>query len=233
MDAVEKTKTSPKMRAFSVLETTEDTGGIVFSRHAVSARREGASQFGDGDFFGVTCRRAPWADAYADLEEDIPARLMIEHGWNFECTGCGERISEHWLECEGLPVEGVIGSQHSAIFCCDSCRARHAAVETLKKEAKDEYLGRLRAIVLKRFPGVRFVTGEFREHAYVEHHDGVCVVEQAFVSFEFPGMKLGPATYRVDQYQRGGRHGPPELVLTVCRGDLEAFESWAGTSAKD
>lgn len=47
------------LKAYSVTEEYENTGGIIFAEHNIVARRIGASEYADGDFHAVTCRRAP------------------------------------------------------------------------------------------------------------------------------------------------------------------------------
>jgi hypothetical protein len=78
---------SVAIKAYQVLETGDGTGGIIYAKTNAQARREGACTFGSGDFFGVECRRASWADQYAPHG---PSRSdLFEMGWWFECEECG------------------------------------------------------------------------------------------------------------------------------------------------
>jgi hypothetical protein len=148
--ALASDKAKKPLRAFAVTETCEGTGGIVFARHNVVARREGACQFSDGDFHSVECRRAPWADQFAS-DKIVPVSAMIWAGWHFECTGCGRRIDEDlpsaWENevAPGEPIKGanlryarwnpdhVIGYQHSLVFCRRACQVAYDKEEAEKK----------------------------------------------------------------------------------------------------
>ncbi len=94
-------------RAYAVLEDSESTGGIVFARSNVEARRIGAAIYHDGEFSGRHCNRVPWADAY-EPEGNVPASVCIDNGWHFECCGCGANIDSDWLYDNDLTIEGVI-----------------------------------------------------------------------------------------------------------------------------
>jgi hypothetical protein len=217
---------SNEFKAYSVLEECENTGGIVFAKHAITARKDGASLYNGGEFYGMSCRRAHWADKYAS-EGTVPAKLMIEHGWHFECSGCSQRIDEHWLDDKGLPLDGVIGEQNGPVFCCRRCEVRHDKREKRREEQQAAAIKMLRRMVLKRFPNVAFVVGRFNEHAFCTEHKGAWVIEQAVVSFDFPGMKYGPACLRLD---RGAayfeRIGPVMPEYSCCYGDRGAFNAF-------
>lgn len=236
---------SNQIKAYAVTESFEDTGGIVFARHAVTARRVGACEYADSDFSNVSCRRAPWADHCADTGI-VPASLMVECGWHFECFGCGRRIDsdlpDAWEnESYDAPARElvlarrryrkwkpshVIGTQHSAVFCDQQCKDDHDADEAERKRRQDHAIGVFKRKVLKRFPGVQFCDdGWSKPHAYATKENGRWRVKQVAVSFEFPGMKHGPANYRWDApstYRKAEK-----AHFTCCTGDREAFESWA------
>lgn len=221
-------KSSAMLKAFAVTEECENTGGIVFARHAVTARRLGASEYNGGEFEGVSCRRAPWADEWADKQEDVPVQLMIAHGWHFECCGCGHRIDEDYLHENDLLIADVIGTQRSSVFCNEICKAEEALRDAIKRDREKRMLAIMRERVLKRFPGVEFATeGNWAQHAYAEKRNGSWQVSQAVVSFKFPGMVHGPATYRFDlDYHKVG---PVRPHVSCCNGDRDAFEAWAAS----
>jgi len=216
-------------KAYAVLEDGENTGGIVWAEHAVVARREGASIFGGGEFGGMSCKRAPWADGYSD--KPLPISLMIENGWRFECGGCGETISEDWLYDEDLPLEGVIGFQHSMVYCSEICECRDKLERAIKRDHERRAIEALRAYVLKRFPGVTIGTKDnWAPHAYASDHGGAWQVRQVVISFEFPGQKIAPATCRIDRDQQNRQLiGPIRPEYSCCVGDREAFEVWAAS----
>lgn len=219
------------LKAYAVLEDCENTGGIVFAKHAVVARRKGAHQFGDGEFAGLSCRRAPWADAFAD--KPIPAKVMIANGWHFECCGCGATIDEDFLHDEDLPLGGVVGSQHSRIYCSQICEARDNLERAIKADHERRAIEALKAFVHRRFPGVRFAEKDnWRPHAYAEQRDGTWQVAQAIVAFEFPGMKIGAATCRIQRSFPADKFvGPIWPQYECCFGDREIFEAWAASPA--
>jgi hypothetical protein len=217
------------LQAYAVLEDCENTGGIVFAEHAIVARREGAERYNDGDFSGVTCRRAPWADAFAG--KPIPAKVMIAHGWHFECCGCGATIDEDWLHDQDLPLDGVIGVEHSQIYCCEVCEAQENLRRAIARDHQRRAIEALKAFVRKRFPSARFRDdGNWAPHAYAAGRRGTWLVEQSVVAFDFPGMQIGAAQCRLERRQHNDRLiGPIRPEFSCCFGDKEAFEAWAAS----
>lgn len=212
---------APKpMKAYAVLEDTENTGGIVFARHSIVALREGACRFGDGDICGWTARRAQWADQFVDSEQ-VPASVCIDHGWNFECCGCGARIDSGWLDENEKPVDGVIGDQDTRVFCCTECLDQFNLCEERLAAARNDGLGMLREIVMKRFPDAKLG----KSHAYARNYNGRALFEEGCVYFDFPGQKIGPASinFRRSSYNM---IGPINPVFYCCSGDKEAFEAY-------
>ncbi|WEX10349.1 hypothetical protein [Chelativorans sp. AA-79] len=216
------------LRAYTVTEEYENTGAVIFAVHNVVARRLGANEYADGEFSAVSCRRAPWADAYAG--KPIPARVMIAHGWHFECSECGACIDEDWLCDNGLPLEGVIGTQHSHVFCGSRCARRYYSLRRRRKAEEQRAIEAFKAIVRRRFPDADFCDeadgDRFRErhHAYVIPGRGGWHWKQVVIAFRFPGMKIGPAHFRMDGNYR---MGPDFAGYTCCAGDKEAFEAYA------
>jgi hypothetical protein len=214
------------LKAYAVTEENENTGGIVFAEHAIVARRIGADRYNDSEFSGLTCRRAPWADEYH--ETGVPAKVMIGHGWHFECHGCGSTIDEDWLHENDLPLDRVIGFEHSSIFCHDICEAEQHLREVTKRHHERRMIETMTAWLLKRFPGVEIATeGNCKPRAYARQAGGSWSVDQAVVSFKFPGMKIGPASYRFDH----DHHiiGPVKPHIECCHGDHDVFVAWAAT----
>ncbi|WP_159953155.1 hypothetical protein [Rhizobium sp. 18065] len=223
---------SPKpVRAFAVLELGENTGGIIFARHAIAARKSGACEYSDGDITSVECRRAHWADRYAD-QRIVPAADAIAHGWRFECHGCGETMDLGWLYDNDLPVEGVIGSMDGCQFCCAECKERDATLKRQQKALGDEFIETLRAIVIRRFGNVEFCSEAFKPHTYVIEQAGALSIGQASLSFNFPGQIYAPATVIYDwpySFAWDGR-GPVKLKYSCVNGDKLAFEAFAAAT---
>lgn len=210
------------MKAYSVLEEFENTDGIVFARHAVTARRMGADRYADGDFSLVSCRRAKWADRYAETGI-VPASDMVWNGWHFECHYCGARISADYRAFKSWTPDYVIGHGEGRVFCHKGCQTAHdhetAFAERLKVRTVAHYAQRL----AKRLPGitVKPIGSDFRgSHVYVDGGR----IKQVVIDFDWPGQKIGPAAFRWDR-NVSGTNG-----ITCCFGDKEAFEAFAAAS---
>jgi hypothetical protein len=236
-DCVEVKPQKP-IRAFAVMETEENTGMIVFARHAIVARREGAGKVNGGEFEGLTCRRASWADQFSETRI-VPIKDAIKHGWHFECTGCGRRIDDEEqdedFDDDGDPIVPArpfdpIGTMMGWAYCSPECKASDDANKAEDKAAGEAFLAILDGIVMKRFPDAELLVGPggFCRHAYVQRgYSGLAMVEQAVVSFDFPGRKIAPATlrYETNDWRRAG--GPHKPNFSVCAGDVPAFNAWA------
>ncbi|MBX3482541.1 hypothetical protein [Phenylobacterium sp.] len=123
---------------------------ILFADRSVVARREGAAHL-DVEFCEVeSCRRTTWADRYWRTGE-IPASAMVEHGWHFECQGCGVRIDDDWLSEQGRTCASVVGTQHSGVFCGPDCKARETRRRALRTAFEQRWLLRLQRVVTARF----------------------------------------------------------------------------------
>lgn len=218
------------LKAFAVTENDECTGGIVFAKSSIAARRMGADEYACGEFAEVSCRRAKWADHCAQ-SGIVPAALMIECGWHFDCASCGERIDSDWLWDNGRYLEDVIGTQSSTVYCTPLCEARYHLSRAEAKHRETRWIRRFRKIIQRRFPEAKICAD--REHftgsghAYCTFYQGKWRMEQIAVSFEFPGMVIAPAVLRWDRdhRHRGGKVSKPHW--SVCQGDQAAFEAFA------
>ena len=124
---------APKpLLAYSVTEEFEGTGGIVFARSAIAARRIGAERYADGEFENAQCRRAPYADEYAESGV-VPASRLIAEGWHFECSGCSRTIDNDYLWERDIDPSDVVGTQDSSVYCNELCEA-HEALESRTTE---------------------------------------------------------------------------------------------------
>jgi len=216
------------LKAYAVLEKDECTGGIYFAHHSIVAAKAGANEYGDGELSYVTCRRAPWADEYAG--RSIPAKVAIDHGWNFECHGCGLTIDADLEGEHRLPVHGVIGTMQGNVYCCARCKWKYLKREARRKLEAAAAIEDFKAIVRTRFPDADFADDEtphMSHHAYVTQGRGGWHRSQVIVAFRFPGMTIGPAHFRMDDRHR---IGPPIAGYTCCNGDREAFEAYAAAT---
>lgn len=208
-------------KAFAVLEEDENTGGIVYAKSAVAARRLGADEYADGDFSAVSCRRAPWADDYHD--KPLPVSIMVEAGWHFECGGCGCRIDEDYLYDTGRMPEDVVGVQHSAVYCDAVCEATYALHRAKCKRLETRWLRRFAKIVKARFPDAK----PKHAHAYARSRaDGRLQIAQVSVEFDFPGRKYAMAQLAWRE-KTCWEKTYPKPAFTCSAGDKGAFEKYA------
>lgn len=208
------------LKAYSVQEEDEGTGGIVFARSSAEARRNGSCIFGDGDFNWGKARRTPWADQYAP--GPVPQLVMLDHGWWFHCNGCGVRIGDDEQEDEnGDPIEQKPIEVGTAIYCTTECRERHLVDRAEATRVQDEAKESLRAELLRRVPGAEIADDDPHRphHAHATKVDGRYVLKQVIIYFTFPGCKAGKATFRFDEIGQ-------EPQVYICNCDLEAWNAW-------
>jgi hypothetical protein len=204
--------------AYDVREDYEGHGGIIYARHAVTARRIGADEYADGDFHAITCRRAPWADRYAP--GPCPKLAMIDAGWWFECSGCQREIKDD------AGHETEVSAKHAvevgdAVYCSPRCLRNHLDEKNSRKRRELQAIQRLRKELWRKVPGVTLLG---KDHAYVQRNDRRWSVAQVIVYFEFPGSRHGSATYRQE------KGGAPEL--RVPAGDLDAWKAWRASRGR-
>lgn len=216
------------MGAYSYLETDEYTGGIIFAKSNVEARRLGANLLNMDDIGGLEVRRRKDLDKYEAT--GVPAWLLVSEGWHFGCHGCGMRIDDCSMEDASLPITGIVGTESGAIYCCHTCRMEARAEHAAQEAFGEAFLDMLKDLVRKRFPGIDHCFGEHRQYVYVPRWSRPMVVLQARVSFNFPGTKIGPAT--LEYHHCGNAHGSPIIgpvrpEFYCCKGDREAFEAFA------
>ena len=219
-------------KAYSVLETDENTGGIVFAKSNVEARRIGANLFNNGEFGGLSVARRPDLDAYEPT--GVPAAVLVEDGWHFECFGCGMRIETSNLEEMGRNAEHVVGFEGRPIYCCHACRASARAMVAGAKAFGEAFCDMLESMVRARFPKIDPCFGEHPRHHYVEAAYPFSVAD-ASVKFSFPGMKIGPASLI---YRHVGKYGariigPVRPEFVCCTGDVEAFNALTTPEPRD
>ena len=213
-------------KAFIVTEEYENNAMVVFSNHAIAARRYASSELNGGEITGFSVRRAKDLDQFEGV--GIPASVLIDRGWWFECSGCHLTINGENLDERDLTTDGVIGFYHGAVYCCKTCHDDHMARKARENEAGQAFLAMLRGLVERRLGPVEFVTGAFKEHIFAQESDGIVMIRDACVSFNFPGQTLAPASLH---YQPGHDYGPKRPEFRCCAGDRDAFEVFAGKEA--
>lgn len=217
------TESAKPMLAYAVMETCEYTGGIVYATSAAAARRIGANEFAGGDFGGVSCRRAPWADVY--IGQPIPIWLMVFYGWRFECGHCGCRIDNDMLWEKQLENEDLIGFEHTVAYCDARCEAGDALDKAKREHLQKRWLRRFAKIVKRRFPEASPVL----HHAYANLSGGRCTIEQVIVEFDFPGRQYGMASLSWRRASSWAKR-PSKPQWSCSNGDREAFEAYAAAT---
>lgn len=154
------------LKAYAVTDVWGDGyARIAFAKHAVTARREGASELGC-EFGDVSCRRASWADSYAP--GPVPIRTMIEvGGWWYECSGCDEHVDS---ETESPVYE----EDKARVWCSEGCREQFRALQAAQKAEEEAKRKAATDAVLARF--------QWAEIDYVADYCG-----KTRVWFRFPG----------------------------------------------
>ena len=218
--SVPDAKPLPPMKAYAVTENDENTGGIIFARYAVAARRVGSQTFGDGDFYGWSCRRAPWADHCAETGK-VPAGLCIAHGWHFECHYCSKTIrNEEDCMYRAWDWTFVVGDQHGAVYCDRGCELAAQKQRATEKRLKARVLARYTKRLTARFAGITVLgfDQQYRgSHIYINHRGRV---EEFSIRFDWPGQKYGSASFDWRRRER-------KASIHCCSGDKEAFEAFA------
>ena len=187
-----------KIKAYHVQEDCEATCCIVFDTNGASARRRGASELGVEWESIEFCRRARWADRYAD-RGDVPPQAMIEQGWWLTCGCCGNRIEQDLIDdpdddCAPVYVGNWV--YYNA--------AHHDSEVAEIKERRDTELA-VRAEAEAKFPGIEVV----------RHFEGKGGNQVPGVAMRVPGL-AGTA-----DWQRGAD------FVSVEKRDEEAWHAYA------
>lgn len=210
-----------KTKAYAVTENYENNGGIIYAKNSVTARRIGVNEYADGEFSDVTCRRAPWADIYHGKE--LPAGIMINEGWHFECSGCGITIDHDYLWETDRHHEDVIGHQNSLIYCDAVCEASYNLERAKCQKSEKRWMRRFSKIVKSRFPD----SNPIHTHAYARlNKNGFAIIQEIEVEFDFPDRKFRLASLswrKRDMY----KNPFPKPQYRCSYGDVDAFERYA------
>lgn len=145
--------TRSKMKAYHV--QADDSAVVEFSNTGVAARRQGANELGIDFEDVVFCERMPWADIYAD-QGYVPISELIDKGWWFECSGCGQRVSAESTDYNDNPHELFYIDRH--VYHSATCYAEELA----ENKAHQEKQNALASKLLDLYPGVEVSHVEIR-----------------------------------------------------------------------
>lgn len=224
-----------RQKAYSVLDRDEWTGGIVFASRRDQAIRRATARYFDGDGPETRCSREAWADIHAG--GPVPAGEMVEHGWRFECSGCGRTIDADMrdLACSsGTPDGGmyedwtpaaVVGTQDSAVYCTARCEDSDRIGKERSRRLRDRAVARFTRILLARLPDAKPVDVEaYGGRPGAEFSDGdVPLLQRVTVPFAFAGAHYG---YAAIEYSPRGFHADRRLSYSCPSGDAEAFDAF-------
>jgi hypothetical protein len=192
-------KMQTPIKAYKVIEAGEGYGTIAFATNNATARRTGASEL-DVEWGDIeSCRRQPDMDQYAP--GPIHPLTLIDHGWCFECSHCGSRVSDVDQERRADARLGV--------FCSESCECADHMRDRHREEAADA----LREVFEAKFPG-----------AHIEQIG-------AYASFDSPRLKANsggdfvvtfmfPGGQHCAQWAFGSEH------CWVMQSDMDAYVAW-------
>lgn len=196
-------KAPRKVLAYQVETNDPEESTIQFATSSAAARRQGADEIGT-DFSGIaSCRRAHWADRYADLRY-IPAKAYIDAGWWFDCNHCGTRCNSdasRWDKETDTDIPLVLVFDGRVVYCSVECKVGHDA-EVSARNAKFEAF---KAAAAEAQPGVTF-TGFTGGYPYCANSG----------KFTFPGAQYGGSVRDTEE--------STELTWWVCAVDKDAWD---------
>jgi hypothetical protein len=230
------------MPAYAVndFDAYEPRGVVLFAKSNIEARRNGASDLDCDEIGGLSCCRAPWADAY-EADGIIPASVMLANGWMLTCSGCDQIIHDggtvtRWIENDAGDEEEVeidvapVGTQDCS-FCTPECRDRELWRRAWMKRGARRCFEVFKRELLRLHPGVTVDTEKPYGESWSEHHHryfglhskskrgrAICFV----VRFTWPGSKHG-GSYRYDlgyEDVRGKRQ------VLIANGDAKAWREF-------
>ena len=198
-----------RLHAYAVRDDGEGYCCVVFATNSATARREGAGEL-DTDWECIeSCTRAPALDQYAP--GPVPPMTLLEHGWWFECSHCGRRVSHEMteeLDDDGLDPANFVPrpSGEHGIFCSAGCEC----ADHMDKRGQAEAEEALREVFEAKFSGAAII----RLHVYRGPKLNAEKKGEANVTFTFSGAKYSSIWEFGDEFAR------------VPLIDVEAFNAW-------
>jgi hypothetical protein len=204
MNKTPKAEKAPrKVLAYSVETNDPEESNIQFAKSNAAARRQGADEIGT-DFSGiVSCRRAHWADPYADLRY-IPAKAYIDAGWWFDCNHCGTHCdsdASRFDEETETDIALDLVFDGRVVYCSAECKIGHDT-EVNARNAKFEAF---KDAAAKARPKVTF-TGFTGGYPYCANSG----------KFTFPGAQYGGSVSDTEDSD--------QLTWWVCAVDKDAWD---------
>lgn len=194
---------SKPLKAYCVKDE-EQSAVIVFATNSASARREGGNELNCEWEHVESCRRAPWADRFADTRV-VPAKAWIDNGYWCSCAGCCDRRvdgdAQEEEDDDGNPFELEPVFVGDTVYCSQACKDAADADAAARKARKQEVLDAVTA----KFPDITNIWAN-------DHENDRCA------RFSFPGGK-NPVTWRLG-----------EETALVSREDVDAWNKYRSMS---
>ena len=180
---------------------------IVFATNSAAARRIGGGELGLEFDEVETCRRAQWADQYADVKGGVPPMVMVENGWWMECAHCGHHITiddiEDGFEDDDGNVIKLSPVEKGHLIYCD----QHCFDKEMKQRAdQDAKADEFKITVTSLRPDLTF-----------KEFNGKYPQCYCSASFTFEGAQRGGSVHK---NQKG------ELEWHVSQCDLDAWKTY-------
>lgn len=193
-----------KLKAYEVRDDGEGYCCVVFSTNGAAARREGASELGT-DWEGIeSCIRKPDLDQYSP--GPIPPMTLLDHGWWFECSHCGQRVSNDDADDERTKEFNPRPNGLHSIFCSESCEC----ADHMQRRNRQEAEAALIEVFEAKFPGAKILN--------VNVCEGPKLIEgvpgRFVIGFTFPGCTYGARWDFGDDFCR------------VSQCDADAYGAW-------
>lgn len=201
---------------------------IIFAKSSIEAKRRWSNEHWDGDeIAGISAKRIPEWDQYA--KTGVPALVMIDDGWYFECHGCGTTINSDYIGStershdeydpldaeygadQTLPIMEPVELPWQRVYCTQQCCDDDLRTKARRKRAERRALDVMKRSLIAKLPGAEILpsrpevsqpgyTVTDRHHAYASReNDGTERLVHVSVHFMFPGAKYG-GTYRYDRH---------------------------------
>lgn len=185
------------IKAYEVRDPNEGDCVVVFARHNVVARREGALELGIEFDEVESCTRAPAFDQYNP--GPVPLHATLAAGWWHGCCGCGISFdADGYRDGWGLKSDlacAPIADGADYCYCSPACMMQTWA----RRREEDARIAAAIEACAMTWPGASKI------HAW-EHRSG-----QIRTGFNVPGV---PNSVTWD---------PGAEVVLVCTGDIRAW----------
>lgn len=111
-----------KLRAWQVSPSDNEYAEVIFAESRAKAIYQSETYAGYADWTNCKARRIPEFDQYAETGH-VPAKAMIDAGWEMECLGCYRMLRQEMEDSEGNITEPWYSPNGNA-YCNEDCYQR-------------------------------------------------------------------------------------------------------------